>query len=57
LSCLGLPYNLVFFNCEHLVSYAETGKAESAQVRAWLTLGLSFATVLAVIAASRATRS
>jgi hypothetical protein len=57
LNCLGLPYNLLFFNCEHMVTFAETGKADSQQVRAWVTLGLSFATVFAVIAGARAAKS
>ena len=56
LSCLGRQYNLLFFNCEHLVTFAETGRADSPQVRAWVTLGLSFATALAVIAGARAAK-
>lgn len=57
LNCVGLEYNLLFFNCEHLVTFAQTAKADSPQVRAWVTLGLSFAAVFVAIAGARAAKS
>lgn len=32
LGVLGMPYDLVLFNCEHYSSFVQTGKAESQQV-------------------------
>lgn len=46
-SLLGRPYQLLSFNCDHFVTYAQTGKAQSSQLQAFAGVATSVA-ILAV---------
>lgn len=40
LSQVGLPYSRIWANCEHLVTWAVTGRAESRQLQGMVSLGV-----------------
>ena len=48
LSRLGAPYDLLGFNCEHLVTYAESGTPDSQQVRWGVGLAVGVLALCAV---------